>query len=204
MTPVQYFESIGVFDVPVIAAHCVWVEDDDIAILRDRGAFVAANPASNMKLGSGFAPIAKMLDAGVNVCIGTDGMASNNNHDMFQDMYLMGLIYKGAQLDPAIVSPKQVLAAATRTGALAQGREDCGLVAEGMRADLCVLDVTGPSWCPMTDAAVNVVFAGHGSDVVLTMSDGKVIYRDGAWAGIDVERAKAEVVSRTQRIIGEL
>lgn len=204
MTPVQYFESIGVFDVPVIAAHCVWVEDDDIAILRDRGAFVAANPASNMKLGSGFAPVAKMLGAGVNVCIGTDGMASNNNHDMFQDMYLMGLIYKGAQLDPAIVSPKQVLAAATRTGALAQGREDCGLVAEGMRADLCVLDVTGPSWCPMTDAAVNVVFAGHGSDVVLTMSDGKVIYRDGAWAGIDVERAKAEVVSRTKRIIGDL
>lgn len=203
-TPVQYFESIGAFDVPVIAAHCVWVEDDDIAILRDRGAFVALNPASNMKLGSGFAPAAKMLDAGVNVCLGTDGMASNNNHDMFQDMYLMGLIYKGAALDPAIVSPAQVLRAATRTGALAQGRADCGFVAEGMRADLTVLDVTGPSWCPMTNAPVNAVFAGHGSDVVLTMCDGKVIYRDGEYAGIDAEKAKAEVAARASRIIGEL
>ena len=144
-----------------------------------------------------------MLDAGVNVCIGTDGMASNNNHDMFQDMYLMGLIYKGAQLDPAIVSPKQVLAAATRTGALAQGREDCGLVAEGMRADLCVLDVTGPSWCPMTDAAVNVVFAGHVRRRLTHVRRQGDLPRRRV-GRIDVERAKAEVVSRTQRIIGEL
>lgn len=204
LTPIQYFESIGVLDVPVIAAHCVWVDDRDMEIMADRGVFVACNPASNMKLASGFAPVPQMLARGINVCLGTDGMASNNNNDMFQDMYLMGLIYKGAQFDPTVVSPKQVLSAATRVGALAQGREDCGLIREGMRADVCVIDVSGPSWCPMTDPLTNVVYAGHGSDVVLTMCDGKVVYRDGEWPGVDVERAKAEVAARTKRIIAEV
>ncbi|MBR5259487.1 MAG: amidohydrolase [Eggerthellaceae bacterium] len=204
LTPIRYFESLGVFDLPVTAAHCVWVDDGEIEILAERGVFVANNPASNMKLGSGFAPISKMLDRGVNVCLGTDGMASNNNHDMFADMYLMGLIYKGATLDPAVVTPQQVLRAATRMGALSQGREDCGLVKEGMKADLCVLDVTGPQWCPMTDALYNIVFSGSGSDVVLTMCDGAVVYRDGEWPTIDLELAKAEVTARSQRIIAEL
>lgn len=204
LTPVQYFESIGVFDVPVIAAHCVWVDDKDIEILAKRGATVALNPASNMKLASGFAPVQKLLDAGVNVALGTDGMASNNNHDLFQDMYLMGTIYKGHELDPAIISPKQVIAAATRGGALAQGREDCGLVKVGMKADLTVLDTTGASWCPMTNPEVNIVFSGHGSDVVLTMCDGEVVYRDGVCPGVDLEQVKAEVSARTKRIISEL
>lgn len=204
LTPVRYFESLGLFDTPVTAAHCVWVDDGDIDILAERGVFVAANPASNMKLGSGFAPVPKMLERGVNVCLGTDGMASNNNHDMMQDLYLLALLYKGSTGDPAVVTPKQALAAATRMGALSQGREDCGCVAEGMRADLCVLDVTGPSWAPMTNPLVNVVYAGHGADVCLTMCDGRVMYRDGAWPTLDVERAKAEVEARTRRIIGEL
>ncbi len=191
------------FDSPVTAAHCVWCEEDDWEILRKHGAFVACNPASNMKLGSGFAPIQQMLERGVNVCLGTDGMASNNNHDMFKDMYLMATIYKGYQLAPTAVSPRDVLAAATRVGALSQGREDCGLVKEGFKADLTVLDVTGPHWCPMTDPLMNVVFAGSGSDVALTMCDGTVVYRDGAWPTIDVERAIAEVNARAERIISE-
>ena len=204
LSPIAYFDSLGVLDGAVTAAHCVWVDEGDIAILRDRGVFVANCPASNLKLGSGFAPIPQMLDAGVKVCLGTDGMASNNNHNLFQDMYLMGLVYKGAALDPAVVEPRQVMAAATRTGALSQGREDCGLVKEGMRADVCVLDVTGPQWCPMTAPDYNVVFAGDGADVVLTMCDGRVVYRDGAWPTIDVERVTAEVAARTRRIIAEL
>lgn len=204
LTPLAYFASIGVLDVPVTAAHCVWVEDSDISLMVERGVSAVSNPASNMKLGSGYAPLSKMLDAGVNVCLGTDGMASNNNHNMFADMYLMGLIYKGYELDPAIITPKQVLYAATRAGMLSQGRKDCGLVKEGFKADLVVLDVTGPQWCPMTDPVCNVVFAGSGSDVVLTMCDGAVVYRDGEYAGIDLERAKAEVALRTKRIISEL
>lgn len=204
MTPAAYFASIGVFDVPTIAAHCVWCDDDDLAIMKEHGVFVALNPASNMKLGSGFAPVTKMLERGVNVCLGTDGMASNNNHDMFQDLYLMALLSKGQLCDPTAVTPAQALEAATRGGALAQGREDCGQVKAGMKADLVVVDTTGPSWHPMTDPLMNVVYAGHGSDVVLTMCDGEVVYRDGAWPGIDIERVKAECAARTQRIISEL
>ena len=204
MTPIQYFESIGALDIPAIAAHCVWVEDADLDIMAARKVNVVCNPASNMKLASGFAPVPKMLERGINVCLGTDGMASNNNNDMFQDMYLMALIYKGATLDPTVVSPRQVLHAATRAGAIAQGRKDCGCVKVGMRADVCVLDVSGPAWCPMTDALTNVVYAGHGSDVVLTMCDGCVVYRDGAWPYLDVERAKAEVAARTKRIMSEV
>ena len=204
MTPAAYFASIGVFDSPTTAAHCVWCEDDDLEILKQHGVWVAFNPASNMKLGSGFAPVKKMLDRGVNVALGTDGMASNNTHDMFQDLYLMALLSKGYLNDPTAVTPRQALGAATRGGALSQGREDCGQVKVGMKADLAVLDVTGPSWHPMTDPLMNVVYAGHGSDVVLTMCDGKVVYRDGVWPGIDIERAKAECTQRTQRIISEL
>lgn len=204
LTPTAYFESIGLFDSPVTAAHCVWVEPADLDIMRSHGASAALCPASNMKLGSGFAPVQAMLDAGVNVCLGTDGMASNNNHDMFKDLYLMATLYKGATLDPTAVPAAAALRAATRGGALSQGREDCGLVKEGFKADLAVLDVTGPSWCPMTDPVMNVVFAGSGSDVVLTLCDGRVVYRDGAWPGIDVERAKAEVAARAARIVSEL
>ncbi len=199
-SPVQWLESLGAFDVPFLAAHCVWVDDEDIAILAKHGVTVAHNPASNMKLSSGFAPVAKMLDAGVNVALGTDGMASNNNHDMFQDMYLMAMLPKGNELDPTLITPKQAVFAATRAGALAQGREDCGLLKLGFKADIAVLDVTGVSWCPVNDMLTNVVYAGHGSDVVMTMCDGHVVYREGTWPNINIERVKAEVVERTQRI----
>lgn len=204
LSPVEYFAQIGVFDVPCTAAHCVWVDDADLDILQDKGVFVANNPVSNMKLGSGFAPISKMLARGMNVCVGSDGMASNNNHNLFSDLYVMGLIYKGSTLDPAVVDPKQILRAATRTGALSQGREDCGAIKEGFKADVTVLDVTGPQWCPMTQPDYNVVFAGDGSDVVLTLCDGQVVYEDGSWPGVDLERVKAEVAARAERIISEL
>lgn len=204
MTPVQYFDSLGVLDNPTTLAHCVWVEDADIAILAARDAYVASCPVSNMKLGSGFAPIPSMLDKGVAVALGTDGVASNNNHDMFQDLYLFALMHKGVTCDPTMVSTAQALRAATRIGALSQGRADCGHIALGAKADLAVLDTSGPSWHPQTDVLGNLVFAGHGSDVCLTMCDGQVVYRDGAWPTIDVERAKAEVEARTKRIISEI
>lgn len=204
LTPIQYFESLGVLDNPTTAAHCVWVEEEDIEILAEKGVFVACNPASNMKLGSGFAPIPRMLEKGVSVALGTDGVASNNNHDMMQDLYLMGLIYKGATLDPAVITPNQVLHAATRMGALSQGREDCGLLKLGLKADIAVIDTSGPSWFPATNPLSNIVFAGHGSDVCLTMVDGRVVYRDGVWPTIDLERAKAETSAATKRIIASL
>lgn len=209
MSPVQYFESIGAFDVPVTAAHCVWVDDADLDILQAHNVFIANNPVSNMKLGSGFAPIPKMLARNMNVCVGSDGMASNNNHNLFGDLYVMSLIYKGSTLDPAVVEPAQVLKAATITGAMSQGRENCGSIAEGNCADICILDTTGPQWTPMTSPLYNVIYAGNGSDVVLTMCDGVVVYKkdecgNGVWPTLDIEKTKTEVSERTARIISEL
>ncbi len=204
LSPVEYFASLGAFDIPCTAAHCVWVDEADMAILKDKGVFVANNPVSNMKLGSGFAPIPEMLTRGINVCVGSDGMASNNNHNLYSDLYVMGLIYKGYASDPAVVSPKDVLRAATRTGALSQGRADCGLIKEGFKADIAIMDTTGPQWHPLTQPVYNVVFSGDGSDVMLTMCDGDVIYEAGEWPGVDLDRVKAEVAARTQRILSEL
>ncbi len=204
LSPVQWFESLGAFEVPTTAAHCVWVNDEDIRILAKNHVSVACNPASNMKLASGFAPVEKFFDAGINVCLGTDGMASNNNHNMFQDMYLLALLPKGHALDPAIITPAQAFGAATRAGAIAQGRTDCGFIKAGFKADLTVLDVSGPHWHPMTNPLCNVVYAGCGSDVCLTMCDGRIVYENGAWPTIDIERAQKEVAVRHARICKEL
>ena len=201
LSPVRFLEECGIFDNPVVAAHCVWVDEDDIAVLAGHGATVACNPASNLKLASGFAPVPAMLAAGVNVALGTDGPASDNAHNLFRDAYLFATLYKGATGDPTAVTPRQALYAATRAGALAQGRYDCGSVAVGNRADLAVLDVDVPWMHPATDVAANVVYAASGAEVVLTMVDGRVLYRDGEWPTVDVERAQREVDAATERIV---
>lgn len=204
MTPARFLESCGVFDSPVLAAHCVWVDEDDLDILAAHDATVACNPASNMKLASGFAPVPRMLERGVRVALGTDGPASNNAHNMFRDMYLFATLYKGSSQDPTVVTPRQALYAATRAGALAQGRVDCGLVEQGFKADLAVLDMDKPWMYPQTDVLANVVYAASGSEVVLTMADGRVVYRDGTWPTIDVERAACETQGHADRIMARL
>jgi 5-methylthioadenosine/S-adenosylhomocysteine deaminase len=192
LTPTQYFESLGFFRAPCTAAHCVWAEPEDWEIFAARGVSVVANPASNMKLASGFAPVPQMLAAGVNVALGTDGVASNNNHNLFKELYLFALLYKGSTGDPTVVTPAEALAAATVSGARAQSRADCGVIEEGRRADIAVLDVSTPWMQPVHKLLNTLVYAAQGNDVVLTMVDGAVLYRDGVWPTIDVERAARE------------
>lgn len=199
-TPAAYFESLGLLDQPTTAAHCVWLEGDDFDILKRKGVTVACNPVSNMKLASGFAPVPKLLDLGIRVALGTDGCASNNNLNIMQDLYLFALLYKGVTGDPTVVTPEQALTAATRNGFYAQGRTDSGAVKVGSRADLIVLNTDVPSMYPVNDMACNVVYAAQGSDVKLTMVDGKVLYKDGVYTTIDVERAQAETQKYTEQI----
>ena len=200
MTPAAWFDSLGAFDVPMNAAHCVWVEPGDIELMARKGVNVSLNPASNMKLASGFAPVQAMLDAGVNCTIGTDGMASNNTHNILQSAYLLACAQKGNALDPAIITPKQVLRMLTANGAKAQGRSDCGVLAQGKRADLVVIDIDTPWMCPVYDMPTNLLYSANGADVVLTMCDGKVLYENGEYKTIDIEKTKAEVV----RSVGEV
>ncbi len=200
MTPAAWFDSLGAFDVPITAAHCVWVEPSDIELMARKGVNVSLNPASNMKLASGFAPVQAMIDAGVNCSLGTDGMASNNTHNILQSAYLLACSQKGNALDPTIITPKQALQMLTANGARAQGRSDCGVLAVGKKADLVVIDVDTPWMCPVYDMATNLLYSANGADVLLTMCDGKVLYENGEYKTIDIEKAKAEV----RRSVGEI
>ena len=157
-----------------------------------------------ISLASGYANIPKMLEKGINIALGTDGAASNNNLNILQDIYLFGVVYKGFYHDSTLLTPAQVLHTATRAGALSQGRTDCGKLAVGYKADLCVIDTDTPQFTPMTDAACNVVYAAQGADVRLTMVDGEVLYRDGEFKTIDIEKVKAETQKRTDAILRRL
>ena len=203
-TPAKYFYENGVFDVPTTAAHCVWVEEEDMDIFREKGVTVACNPVSNLKLASGFCPAKALLDKGVNVALGTDSVASNNSLNIMEEVKLFATLFKASTGDPTAVTPKQALYAATRAGALSQGRTDCGLVKEGFRADLVVMDVNHPYMRPCHDMVNNLVFSTQGTDVCLTMADGKVLYRNGLWTTIDVERTAALAEESVKKILSQL
>lgn len=203
-TPVKYFEKLGLFDVPTTAAHCVWIEDEDYDILKEKKATIAVNPVSNLKLASGVSNVPKMLERGLNVAIGTDSTASNNSLNSMEEMKAFSLAPKAWFKDPQAVSPVQTLYAATRAGALGQGREDCGILKEGYRADLIVVDLMKPHMHPIHDLRNNLVYSASGSDVVLTMVDGKVLYDNGNFATIDLEKAIFEAEKATKKILNEL
>lgn len=203
-TPPAYLADLGLFDVPTTADHCVWLTDEDRAILADKRVFVACNPASNAKLGSGIANIKAMKEAGIVLCLGTDGVASNNNHNMFKDMYLLALMQRAGDADPVSLSAEEFITIATRNGALSQGREDCGLMKPGARADLVALDIDTPWMQPIHTMADNVVYSAQGSDVVLTMVDGKILYENGDYPTIDVEREIALTCEAREGILARM
>lgn len=200
MTPAAYFESLGAFDVPCTAAHCVHLEGKDFDILARKGVTVANNPISNLKLSSGFANVAKMLEAGVNVGLGTDGVASNNNFNMFEELKLYATLNKALSDDPTLITPSQALYAATRAGALSQGRHDCGLIKEGFKADIMVLDTDKIHMTPVHNLLANFVYSAQGSDVVTTICDGEILYDNGDFKTIDIEKVKYENAVRAKRI----
>lgn len=203
-TPARYFYDLGVFDMPTTAAHCVWLEDEDMDILREKGVTVAACPVSNLKLASGFSRVDKMIQDGMKVAIGTDSAASNNNLNLFKDMHLFSILYKATSGNPAVITPKQAITAATAAGAAAQGRQDSGVLKVGAKADLIVLDTSLPHVVPVHDMLNNLVFATQGSDVCLTMVDGKVLYKDGAYLTLDIEKVVYNAKKSTQRILDKL
>ena len=204
LTPAAYFDSLGVFARPTTVAHAVWVEDDDMRIMAERGVTVAHNPVSNLKLASGIAPVPALIRAGVNVALGTDGAASNNNLNLWEEMRLMALLHKGANYDPTLITPREALAAATVNGAVAQGREDCGTIAIGQKADLMLVDIDKPHMQPCYDMLNNLVFAAQGSDVVLTMVDGRILYHNGEYPTIDIEKVVFEVERCRKAILSQL
>ena len=191
-TPAAVFEEYGLWNTPAIAAHCVWTTPEDWEIFKRHGVTAVHNPASNMKLASGAAPAAAMLDAGVNVALGTDGMSSNDNHDMFEEMKLAALLARVSSMDPMALSDAAVLKMATVNGAKAQGR-NAGVVKAGAQADLILVDFRSPNLQPCHDVSANLIYSAHGSNVCMNMARGSVIYENGNFLTLDLDEIYREV-----------
>ena len=189
-TPCEFFAECGLFDVPVTAAHCVWLSDNDCSIFAQKGVSIAHNPVSNLKLGSGVMSLRKMLDAGINVTLGTDGTASNNNLDILKEMQYAVLLAKGISRRPESVTAAEMLPIATVNGARAQGRDNCGRIETGYRADAVLIDMDSLHNIPSYGYETTLLYSARSCDVRMTMVDGKILYRDGEFSTIDVEKLK--------------
>ena len=201
-TPARRFAENGVFGLKTIAAHCVWVSGDDMDILAGHGVSCAHNPVSNLKLASGIAPVREMLSRGVNVSLGTDGCCSNNTHDLFEEIKLAALLAKGTALEPTAMPAYQALKLATVNGARAQGREnEVGRIKEGLEADIILVDLDSPMTRPYYSPESAVVYSASGERVCLTMVQGKVLYENGAFTTIDIERAYDEVERHAVKLV---
>ena len=199
-TPAEWFEALGAFDCGAFAAHCVTLEDGDIDILKRHNVSVIHNPTSNLKLGSGIAPIQKYLDRGLNVAIGTDGAASNNNLNLFEELHLTALINNGELRDATIMNAESVLKMATVNGAGVQRREGCGKLAVGCKADFIAVDTNKPHMTPCLDVPALLVYSAQASDVVLTVCDGRVLYENGEFKTIDAEKTYYNVKKTVERL----
>lgn len=201
-TPIALLDSLGVTDAPVMAAHCVWVEDDDIEIMAKKGVSVMSCPGSNLKLGSGIARTASMLQRGVNVSCATDGAASNNNLSMIEEMTLFALLQKGVNLDAALIPAKTALRVATINGAKALGIDSItGSLEVGKQADIIVINTNGFRYCPDTDLVNHLVYSGSDADVMLTMVGGDILYENGEIKFADAQRIKSNAAQYSRSIL---
>ena len=157
-----------------------------------KGVSAIHNPVSNLKLGSGVAPVPAMLRAGVNVALGTDGVSSNNNHDLFEELKFAAVLHNGVARDPLALLPADALRLATVNGGKALGRRT-GRIEAGYDADLILVDFSHLNLTPCHSVISNLAYAAHGGDVVMNMARGQVIYQDGEFFTIDIERVKREV-----------
>ena len=201
LTPIQLLDKLKLTEVPVAAAHCVYVDDIDIEIMADKGVSVLSCPQSNLKLGSGIAPIKKMMDHGVNIAVGTDGSSSNNNLDMLEETMLVSMLQKGILKDAAAISNMQALKMATVGGAKALNKDkEIGQLKAGYLADLIMIDTSNIEFVPRNDLVSCIINSGCGRDVCMTMIGGDIIYQDGKITFIEEQ----EVISRVQEYADQI
>lgn len=187
-SPIEMADKNGLFDVPAIAAHCVQITESDMDILKAKNVSVVTNPASNMKLGNGFAPVPEMLEKGINVCLGTDGAASNNSLNLFHELSLLTLIHKGVKKTPQCVSAREGFRIATINGARALGLDrDTGSLETGKKADIAVLNLNTPSLTPRNNLIAGLSYSANGSEVETVIIDGKVTMENRKVLTLDEE-----------------
>jgi 5-methylthioadenosine/S-adenosylhomocysteine deaminase len=195
--PAEWLEEMGVFSVPVIAAHCVHVSEKDIEILAAHGATAAHCPTSNLRLACGIAPVQEMLQGGVNVALGTDGAGSAGDLNMVEEMRLAAVLAKQRAGDPEVLPPSEALRCATSRGAIALGLgKELGTIEPGRRADGVLVSMKGPHLCPGHDPRADLVYAAQGSDVGAVFVDGRPLLLGGELQTLDGE----EIVARCRQL----
>lgn len=201
VSPVVALDRLGLLGPRFVAAHAVWVSDEDIGLIGRRGVGVAHNPESNMKLASGIAPVPRMLQAGVRVGLGTDGAASNNDLDLFEAMRQTALLHKVATGDPRTLPARSVLELATIGGARVLGLDDrIGSLEPGKRADLITVSMHGARQTPLYDPISHLVYVSRGEDVRTVLVDGRVLMRERRVLTLDAERVLAEARALAARV----
>ena len=199
MTPVEFLDELGFLRDDIIAAHGVWLTDKEIEILARRGVTIVHNPASNMKLASGVMSIEKLLKAGVNIALGTDGAASNNSLDIVEEMKLAALVHKVHTLNPTITDAESIFKMATQNGARAL-HLNAGVIKEGALADVVIFDFNKAHLRPITNVISHIVYSANGNDVETTIVDGKIIMLDREVLTVDEEK----ILDKVQKIVDEL
>lgn len=200
-SPTQFFEELGLYEYGGGGYHCIWMDDKDMEIFKNRELSVITNPASNLKLASGIAPVARIQKEGINIAIGTDGPASNNCLDMFREMFLVSGLAKLREEDAAVLDGNDVLYMATTGGACAMGLWDCDCLDVGKKADLIMIDLKQPNMQPENNLTKNLVYSGSKQNVKLTMVNGRILYEDGNFY---IGEEPEEIYRKANEIVREM
>lgn len=199
-TPTELFDKLGLFNYGGGAFHSVWLCNEDMEIYKKRGVWAVINSGSNCKLASGVARVEDMLNKGINLAIGTDGPSSNNALDMFREMYLTCVLQKIKNKDASSMNANEVLKMATVGSARCMGLNDCDIIQQGKKADLIVIDLKKPSIQPIHDITKNLVYSASKDCIKLTMVNGKILYENGDFPTLDIEKIYYEADCVTKRI----
>lgn len=199
-TPAMHLESLGLFEADVLAAHCVHLTPEEIAVFARTGTAASHNPVSNLKLGCGVAPLPELLEAGVRLTLGTDSVASNNSLDLFEEIKLATILHRGVRGDAAAVRASDVLDIATRGGAEAIGFPETGALEAGRLADVIALDVTGAGAIPHPSLVSHLAFSARGSDVRHVFIGGRHVYANGDHLTLDAVDVRARAAAAAERM----
>jgi 5-methylthioadenosine/S-adenosylhomocysteine deaminase len=202
MHPFEYLDEIGLLDGRFVAAHSIWVSENEMVIMKRQGVSVAHSPVSNMKMAAGVAPVPMYLKKGINVGLGTDGAASNNTLDMFEDLKIAALLHKSRSNDSQAVPAETALEMATLGGARALGLEgEIGSIEVGKKADIILIDLNASHLTPLTHPISHIVYAARGSDVTNTIVDGKILMSNRDLTTLDEEAVMREATAQTRDLL---
>ena len=201
--PFEVVAETGLFELGTLAAHCVYLSDAEIEIIKNKKIRVAHNPGSNMKHASGIAPIPKLLQENICVGLGTDGTSSNNNLDMLEEIRLAALLHKVDTLNPLVIPATEALKMGTEYGAKAVGLENVGKIEEGYKADITLFDMSGVDWQPNYNPVSLLVYSANSSAVDTVIVDGKILMEKRELKTLDEEKIIAEFKDRANRLTGK-